>query len=491
MLPTAPRAIPAAAPGAGSAWGLRITIVVTVVWGLGWLMGFVWALGVLTAGAFAAAIAGRRHPVVGLLGVSLLCTMDAPMRHYLLTTGGLLRWNTLNYWLLIVVLTSVPLIERMNDVQSRLLKLFLVVMAAGLVFTPSLELGIQHMLGIASIFGLLVYFTLAGADRDSWFWMGIANGVLAALGGLLFYVTRERIPDININAWGFFPLTAIFAICLAYRFAPGRRFGVAALAGLAMINVLWVFLSGSRGNLLIAIACLLFLLAITPGVSRRIGIVVAASLMLLLAASWFSDLQQHALHRIGKLLDSDRSAMSRTSGRSELAIGGWIMFSRHPLGVGTGGFSENWAELGYADGLSGFRVGEEFQAHSGWVKVLAENGLPGALLFGAYVASFALVGFRRREPGQRSLGLMATATLAVAFISTEFQGKGFWFFAAGASTQLNPREALAAVRESMGISGPFRHRLTAPLRRRVEHHAGSCSPRILRAPRRLGAGRAS
>jgi hypothetical protein len=44
----------------------------------------------------------------------------------------------------------------------------------------------------------------------------------------------------------------------------------------------------------------------------------------------------------------------------------------------------------------------------------------------------------------RGLGISVTLTLAVAFISTEFQGKGLWFLAAGALTLLNREHMLAA-----------------------------------------------
>jgi hypothetical protein len=38
-----------------------------------------------------------------------------------------------------------------------------------------------------------------------------------------------------------------------------------------------------------------------------------------------------------------------------------------------------------------------------------------------------------------------TLTLAIAFLSTEFQGKAFWFLAAGALTLLNRRAMLMAL----------------------------------------------
>jgi hypothetical protein len=58
----------------------------------------------------------------------------------------------------------------------------------------------------------------------------------------------------------------------------------------------------------------------------------------------------------------------------------------------------------------------------------------------AYVGSFAYYGLRSKVPGGRGLGLLTFAALAVAFLSTEFQGKGFWLLAAGTTAALHPGE---------------------------------------------------
>src|SRR5205085_6576527 len=124
------------------------------------------------------------------------------------------------------------------------------------------------------------------------------------------------------------------------------------------------------------------------------------------------------------------------SGRSDLGLGGYYIFLEHPLGVGTGGFAASWATLGARDRLSGFKQGEEFPAHSGWIKVLAENGLPGIVLLVLYTYSFLRGGLRAHDRRVRGLSLMVGVALGVAFLSTEFQGKGFWFVAAGATALL-------------------------------------------------------
>ena len=127
---------------------------------------------------------------------------------------------------------------------------------------------------------------------------------------------------------------------------------------------------------------------------------------------------------------------SRTSGRSDLALGGWYIFQEHPLGVGTGGFGDAWSTLNRREGLSDFREGARTAAHSAWIRVLAENGIPGILALFGFVFSFAVIGWRRRSSGAFPLGLLVTFTLAVAFLAHEFQGKGLWFLVAGAMTLL-------------------------------------------------------
>src|SRR5690606_14757453 len=120
-------------------------------------------------------------------------------------------------------------------------------------------------------------------------------------------------------------------------------------------------------------------------------------------------------------------------------LGAWEIFREHPLGVGTGSFPASWARLGPRPGISSFMRGRRFSAHSAWVRTLAENGVLGILLFTGFVTSFGLAGLRRRTRRLRVLGIMTSAVLAVAFISTEFQSKPVWFLAAASAVLLAPR----------------------------------------------------
>jgi hypothetical protein len=416
-------------------------ILTVAVWISGVAIGFQNALAVLTALGFAAAIWGLRHPALGVLGISLLCTLDAVTRH-LLMTGGLLRWNTLNYWLVAVAILYIGFVKRANDRQSLLAKIFIGFLALQLLITIDVSLGIQHLLGIVPLFGLLTYFVRGTDDDRVWFWIAMINGLAGAMGGLLFNLQSESLPQLNHNAWGFFPLTAIFAIAISAPFLAVTS-GWAIVAGiLAAVNLCWVFLSGSRGDLFIGSACVLFIIAIVRSPMARIGFVAVALTIATIVMSSFGDMRERAVFRLEKLMDPEESAEGRTSGRSDLLIGGWHIFSENPFGVGTGAFQATWASLGYVEGVSGFKYGEEMAAHAGWMKVLAENGIVGFSLLVAFVGSFAVSAWKQRRVLAMRVGFLVTAVLTIAFTSTEFQPRGLWLIAAGGIAILN-REYLA------------------------------------------------
>ena len=434
-------------PGTSAAthWGYLFVGVVLFGWSLTFAVGYLNALSFLTVVGFVAAFFGYSRPAVGVLGITLLCTLDPLTRHFLLTTGGFLRWNTLNYWLLIVMAVSSMFVFRVSDVHSKILKIFIAVLTIELVTSPAYEMGIQHLLGVVTLFGLLVYLAQAADDPDIWYMVGLVNGITGAVGGLIFFLTKDSLPFINPNAWSFFPETAIFCICLGFRHATSRPHGQLTLGLLAVTNFAWAFLSGSRGGTLITLVSVLFVALAIRRSGQRLSFFVAALVLAVVIPGLFSDLRDTTVRRFDKLFDEEQTTSARTSGRSDLALAGWHIFTRHPLGVGTGGFAPTWGRLGFVPGLSAFKRGEDFQAHSGWVKVLAENGWPGMLLMIAYVTSFAVVGVRHPSPGSASLGLLVTATLTVTFVTTEFQGKGFWMLAAGATAQLHPEEMARSV----------------------------------------------
>ena len=425
--------------------GRWFVLVVAATWAAGLAVGFERSLTALIALGFVGAIAGLSYPALGLLSVAMLCALDTPSRVYLLV-GGVLRYNTFNYWLVVAIVLGIALLRRLNDPHSRLLQAFVVLLAVQLLVSPSLTFGMQHVLNVAAPFGLIVYFAPAAASALAWFWLGIATGVVGAAGGLLYYLQRDQLTYMNGNAWALFPLTALFAICLAYPFAMEMRRGRYALMLLTLANTAWVFLSGSRGGLLMSLVCVAYIILVMRGVGGRLTFLLIAGLVAAVVSSQFTDLQAHTLHRIDRLFDSQVSLVGRTSGRSELMRGGWAIFVEHPFGVGTGGFAHAWSQLSPELRLS-FGRGQEFNAHSAWVKVLAENGMPGIMMFIAYVGSFLVLGLLTRESQRFLLGALVTIVLTAAFTTTEFQSKGLWFLAAGATTLLHRRQIVALLRE--------------------------------------------
>jgi hypothetical protein len=73
---------------------------------------------------------------------------------------------------------------------------------------------------------------------------------------------------------------------------------------------------------------------------------------------------------------------------------------------------------------------------------LVENGFLGCVVFSLYVGSFALESWKRRREGVLGLGVLATCVLATTFLTREFQGKGPFLLAAGASLLIHSRQYL-------------------------------------------------
>jgi O-antigen ligase/polysaccharide polymerase Wzy-like membrane protein len=430
-------------PAPAAYWGRRLAALILLVWALSFVIGFQSGLVALAIIGFGATIIGLRSPTIGLFGIGILCTLDAILGPLVLT-GGLLRWNTLNYWLIIVILLSLPFLLRLNDLHTRLLQLFLLLLTLELAISPDRMLGVQQVLSLISTFGLLVYFARAAEEKHIWYWVGMINGILAAGCGLVFYLQQDRLPYINPNVWAYVPLTGLLAICLGLPLStPGWR-GQMRLVLLGSVNAAWVFLSGSRGALLMTIWCLLFLVIAMRGLSNRFVFLIAAALLSLLMLTQFTDLQANTILRIETLLNPNLSPRLRTSGRYDLVLGGWYIFLDHPFGVGTGGYSLAWANLGTIEGLSGYGQGYTRAAHSGWIKTLSENGIPGLLLFACYVLSFTIAAWRRRRRDTFLLGLLLTITFTFACISIELEwAKGLWFLAAGVTTLLHREQIVA------------------------------------------------
>ncbi|HET7604079.1 MAG TPA: hypothetical protein VFK36_13735, partial [Gemmatimonadales bacterium] len=285
-----------AAAAAGLVLGLRVSV-------------FLW-----TALGFASAVAGIRRPMLGLFGIGMLCTLD-PLMTSLVFTGGLLRWNTLNYGLLLVTILWSPLIVRRRDAPLRLILLCSGLLAVELLYSQTPARGMQDLLGMISILGIFAYCARRRLRGEDWYWLGVICGVLAAAAGLLHAIQLDGLPVINPNARSALPLSGLFALCLALPFANARRRGALWLSLLAAIALVSVFLSGSRGAMLVAAACASYMLAALESLGRRLTLISIACVVVVAAAVQFSDLQEYALGRVHLLFDRQTSLVDRTSHR--------------------------------------------------------------------------------------------------------------------------------------------------------------------------------
>ncbi len=414
-------------------WALLIIAITSLVWAAGMVIGFENALSINLAIGFILAIVGLTSPSLGLLSIGVLAALDA-MAAELLYTGGLLRFNTLNYWLLIVMILYLPFILRLRDLNSRTIELFVLLLALELSFSQNISSGAQDVLNIATTFGMVIYFARGLKDEQTLYWLGIVNGVLAGLGGLIFLLQINQLPYTNPNNWTYFQLTALFSICISFPYARVLRKNRVVLLLLAVVNVAWIFLSASRGSLLIALLCVVYLFLSTRSITLSSVMIALAILVGLWVSTQFVEQQSYTISRIQLLFDPTLSSTKRTSKRSNLAEAGIALFQANPLGIGTGSFREESSSTTF---ISGDRP-----AHSAWIKTLAENGVPGIILMVAFIGAFAIEGFRKHQEGKILFGLFIAIVFASAFIAKEFRGKSLWFLAAGGIVLLHPEEML-------------------------------------------------
>jgi hypothetical protein len=314
------------------------------------------------------------------------------------------------------------------------LQIFAVLLMFQLIYSSDVSSGVQDVLNIITTFGIVVFFARGLKDEPVMYWLGVVNGVLAAVGGLLLLIQINQIPYTNPNNWTYFQLTALFSICISLPYARTFKKNRLILLILAVLNVGLIFLSGSRGSLLIALICVLYLFLSTRSITLSSVMVAIAVLVALWFSASFVEQQSYTISRIQLLFDPTQSERDRTSARSILARAGWQIFLNNPAGIGTGSFR---AVSGETSLLSGNRP-----AHSAWIKTLAENGVLGVLLLAGFIGSYAIAGFRKQQERKILFGLFITFVFAAAFIAKEFRGKSLWFLAASGIVLLNAEAAL-------------------------------------------------
>lgn len=426
-------------------WGPAVAIIGLAVWAAGVVLNIELCVSLLAALGFGLAIVGLWRPALGLLGVAILCTLDPLMNAYVFT-GGILRWNTFNYWLLLVLALFPWVLLRLQSGQLALLECWLGLMGIELLISADYITGMQDLFGAFAVLGLLVYFARGGEQPGAWFWLAVISSTVAAGGSLSYFLHAGGTDLINPNAMAYMPITGLFACCMGLPFATRYRMGQPLLAGMAGLNLVMVVLTASRGSMVTGTACAAYMLVSIRGIGRKAAVVGLVALIAIVALSQFTDMRTYAFHRLNLLVDPSVDLTDATSGRADLAKAGIRMFEQNPMGRGTGGFATAWSQLSYRDSESGWGIGHLKAAHSGWIKILVENGVPGALLYAMFLLCFTAVGWRSGIRDNLLLGGLATLVLSLAFLTTEYQSKGVWFIAAGVMTLLRSRQSVARTR---------------------------------------------
>jgi O-antigen ligase len=431
--PATPAGAPACVEAEARRWALLLGVLAVVAFAATPVVGMRPALGLLVAIALLCALGGILRPVLGLYAVTILCTLDAMTRVFLIGANPILRWNTLNYLLGVVALLGIPFLARFRTAPLRFLEVLLALLVCGLLFSPDQSTGLQDVLGMSAVLGLIVYAARGSQFPGAWYWLGVVAGVTGAMAGIVYFAYASRLPKIDYNAWAQSSLTALFATVIALLQAYREHRPQALLALLAAINTACVFLSGSRGTTLAALVAVVVAMLSAPGQGRRMLLLVTMGLAALATTAVFAEYRRAAVARASALTDADRSLANRTSHRWSLVVGGLYLFQRHPVtGVGTGGFIPAWRAAAddpeVAARIPDFRaVAEGRDAHAGWVKVAVENGVPGLLLLVGALGSFVVVG---RRAGRPEVGALVALTMSVLLLSTEYRSKSLWFLAA-------------------------------------------------------------
>jgi O-antigen ligase len=414
-----------------STWGIILSIITILIWLAGLVVGFQTSLNIQAGLCFLLAIIGIFVPNLGLLIIGMLSGLNAVAAEYILT-GGVFRFNTFNYLLLFVMLLSIPFLLRLRDVSSRWLQFFILLLSLELIFSKNISEGVDDILNITTTFGIIVYMAKSLNDELVFYWMGVVNGILGALVGLVFFIELNQLPYANPNNWTYLQLAALFSICFGLFFAHKYKKSKIILVFLALINTTWIFLSGSRGSLLLALICIGFIFFANRSFTLNTVLIGLAILISLWVSTQFLEQQVTTINRIQLLFNQNETESKRTSKRSELLKAGLQLFTKNPLGIGTGSFREESAQTSF--------IYKNRPAHSAWIKTLVENGIPGIIVLVAFILSFTVQGIRKRKEGKFLLGFFITIIFSTAFIAKEFQEKSLWFLAAYGIVILNSNE---------------------------------------------------
>ena len=400
-----------------------IGILILLGWSIAFARSFFDALAFLSLVSLGCAAFGLRNPRIGFIGIGMWSALDGLTRVYILT-GGLLRYNTFNYFLLAVAAMRIKRLVQKRSLSLRLSLFMLGLLLVELAWSRDVALGVLHCLCLASFLGMTAYADAVSGDRTAWLEMATLTSLTTAVGGIVFLIQKDSLPYINPNAYSFFPITGLMVVSAVSPIARGLKGWLSLSTLCALANAGLTFLTASRGGMLLAAVCLSAFIVRLPRLRHRVLAVVSGVAIVAILLVSFQSERDFAETRLDKSMEGDRNLSTRTSGRSDLAWMGWEMFYRHPLGIGTGSFAASYATMSvvYDVQFVGARNGGALcvdRASGGerslllvlfcWPRILGLIWLPGV------EDSQARVAF--------GSGCWRPCFLAAAFVSTRISGK--------------------------------------------------------------------
>lgn len=299
------------------------------------------------------------------------------------------------------------------------LSLYWAWLALTLLWTPVFYVSTTMFWWLSSLpMAFWIYTCLPARDRA---WHGFALLLLLtgfAVGGYGVYQhfvletsPRSLFLDINIHAALLNPI--ILPLCgyfLLFRCSKSRNDTYAMFLGTAFALLVYILmLTRSRGGILSFLLATAFLLAVAyRHVAKKTVMVVVG---LIVAAYFLADLSWH-----GGLTDRAATLMELGSAGAErfsIWRQSWrLLFEQSPLwGIGLGIYSLAWPPYREpTDGSGGYFV------HNDYLQIWIEAGLPGLLLFLAFLGSVAWLAWRiLRQPRVPAPVRIESAGLIAAF----------------------------------------------------------------------------
>lgn len=276
------------------------------------------------------------------------------------------------------------------------------------------------------LLALLVFDESPWKQRLAYFVVGTAlAGALLSYFGLLGYTPTVVVHN-HATQGMYFAVGAFAAIVLIFSspqpaaMKPVLRWGLGASAALLMINTIFVT-SGRSGYLALLVLACVACLSLSRG-WLRVGLTVSVPLMIILLFFFSSVASEKLTQGVDEMRDYKQEKNYTSMGIRMVMWKNTVQLIRErPLfGYGLGGLKEAYREK--VNGVSGWEGIAIDDPHNQYLKVTAELGLVGLLVFLGFIGSFFWQGVSGAD---RILGLgVLLAWCATSFFSGHFSTAG-------------------------------------------------------------------